>query len=518
MQIGAKRHILRSCILIALLSLSHDRSKASARKPYAGSIEVPVLGRIHSTDPAQVETYSEWLIASHLHETLFELGSGGELTPRLAQDVPDVAPDQTQMIIKLRPALRFHDGSTITARDVVSSWQRLLSPKTKSAHWWLLAGIQGAVDYHRGKRVRVSGLEVVNKLTLRVRSVLGAKMLLHAMSAIPTAITSNRRNKKEADLEDRIEHIVGAGPFFLLAGADAKLLTLKPFLAHPDGRPYLEQVNFRSYRSSREEALAFELGRLDLTMQAMSKPDQSKTQVVQGPMNRLVSLVLNKQRLSEKTEGFMQAVVDAVDRQSLAEYLVGKRGIAIDELLVHDRYEENRSRLSGQPQKAKSYFEKLALRRMGIPEVLEFIVQKDDPLQRAAAERIQVNLVDVGVSVFVVPLDRLEFGKRLLSGKYDFYLDQRLPLVRDLDLQFVQTYAQIEGAEALQTLLQWMAGIPNNENRDGIVIERSRGYQHRIHRIPLFLYSQQIFLRSGLRDLIVGPSGVIDLSNVWLAK
>lgn len=54
------------------------------------------------------------------------------LVPDLAAELPQVSPDGRTVTVRLRPDVRFHDGTPLTADDVVFTWQALLDPQAAS--------------------------------------------------------------------------------------------------------------------------------------------------------------------------------------------------------------------------------------------------------------------------------------------------------------------------------------------------------------------------------------------------
>jgi ABC-type transport system substrate-binding protein len=488
-----------------------EGSAAGSRRPFGGTIQVPVLDALTRTDPILIASESEWLVARQLHETLFRLNAKGQLVLALAQEMPRIADDSREFVVQLRPDATFHDGTPVTSQEVIGSWERLLSPASRSPHWWLLAQVQGAVGYRLGRLTRVSGLEPINKLSLRIRLQSPSPEFINALAAVPTAVLPGKvlRNKESPDA-----HPPGAGPFQLASEQEPGRFALVPFAGHCIGRPFLDRVTFRTFDSPRDAGMAFELGRVAVSWLPSGRSGSS-ARAVEGPVNRQVFLVISPRRLEKSPEGLRRAVLDAVDRSSLANYLVGDRGGPADELLVFEPRPTGSVGPRPDPARARKYFEALAVERMGMPAMLEFIVRQDLPDDRAAAERIQVNLVDVGASVFVVPLEPEEYRQRVAEDRYDFRLERPLPLVRSTQLQLIGMVARIEGERAVEELEPVLAGLPREGGRTGILRERARGTLARVNWLPLFVFGRQAFVQERIRDYRLGVSGLADLAEVW---
>lgn len=98
---------------------------------------------------------------------LIDWNSHGESVPGLAQSWT-VSPDGKTYTIKLHPNLTFSDGSPLTAEDVAFTLTVLYDPKYDGDTNISLAHIVGGDDYKAGKADNVSGLKVIDPLTLQV--------------------------------------------------------------------------------------------------------------------------------------------------------------------------------------------------------------------------------------------------------------------------------------------------------------------------------------------------------------
>jgi len=91
-----------------------------------------------------------------------------ELMPDLAESW-DVSDDGAVYTFHLRRNARFHNGKSVTAQDVVYSWERAAHPDTDSdIVLTYLGDIVGMAELHAGEADHASGLEVVDDHTLRV--------------------------------------------------------------------------------------------------------------------------------------------------------------------------------------------------------------------------------------------------------------------------------------------------------------------------------------------------------------
>ncbi len=503
---GMSRLLALSALGLMVVTWSADGGAAS-RRPYGGTLRWPLLLGVPESDPTLVQTEEDLHFARQLHANLFKQAGNGGLLPALAQKEPEIGEDGRTWLIHLRPKAVFQDGAPVTVEDVIASWENLLRIEQPSPHWWLLAPVEGAVAFHRGDRTRITGLERTNRKTLRIRLRHPLPGFADTLAALPTAIRRKRGSSLGA----------GAGPFLAPTEPGGSEQKLVPFLGHWRGRPFVDQLLLRPFDSIREAQLAFELGKLDALRP--SRMDRiAGVDSIRAGMDNRVFLALNPKRLARLPTGFRRALDQAIDRRRLADYVLGDRAVASDELLSFGATGPRPEGPRAQPEEARSFFESIALKQLGLPAMFEFIVRKQRPLEHDAAERIQMDLNEVGVSVFVVPLAAAEYRKRVADGDFDFRLVRQLPLVRDGEMQLLGVVAQARGAQAVADLLDELGALSAGEDRAGIVRERARGLLAQLPWLPLFIYRAEIVHRSALRGLFLNRSGAAVLASVWLAE
>ncbi len=501
------------------LVIAAPAALSARRRPFGGQIRIPVISEIRTTDPARVVTEEEFELARQLHGTLFRIGPDG-CVPVLAQEAPRMSVDGMELTVKLRPGLQFHDGSSITAGELIASWERLVRRETSSPHWWLLAPVKGVLAYRSGKSTRIVGLERVNRLTVRIRLGFRFPKFVQVLAALPTAPLPTAFLKA---LDGRSAHPPGSGPFAWDAAASAgDEWVLKAKLSYSRGRPFLDRVIFARYASVKAADLAFQLGQVRLTS-IRSARMAGRHRMGDGPRTSALYLALNAGRVQRLPEGFRQAVSNAIDRKSLVRYLVGDRGIPTDELIASDGGQEDQRGLVGDPRKARDYFKQLVVKAGGLPPVLVFLVCRSEPLERAVAERIQVNLVDVGVVVSIVELERAEFESRLAQGNYDLFFAKPLPLVRSLQLQLLGVLAESSASQGddekvVADLLRSYGALPADNNRAAVVREIARRYRARFLWLPLFRYGRRLFYSESVHGLRRDAMGAVSLEEIWLGN
>src|SRR5213594_4324806 len=113
-----------------------------------------------SLDPALSTDVPTGEMVTLAYDGLTQFDADGHLLPALA-DRWTASPDGKRYVFHVRPGVRFHDGTSLTATAVRASLLRVLSPATKGGRPWPLYPIAGAEAYAAGSAADVSGITVL---------------------------------------------------------------------------------------------------------------------------------------------------------------------------------------------------------------------------------------------------------------------------------------------------------------------------------------------------------------------
>ena len=150
-----------------------------------------------TADPALSSTQHDGRLMVAVYEQLTGYDQGLRATPWLAESWQHNG-SGTVWTFKLRKGVRFHDGSALTAKDVVYTFQRLIDPKTKSPAASLLSFLDPA------------GIKAVNDHTVRFQLNRPIADLAGALITKSSYIV--KRGSRAADLATQTN---GTGPFKL---------------------------------------------------------------------------------------------------------------------------------------------------------------------------------------------------------------------------------------------------------------------------------------------------------------
>ena len=130
-------------------------------------------------DPTLARTYVGRIVFSQICEKLYEIGEGLRISPQLAADMPAISDGGRTVTIKLRPGVKFNDGTPMDAEAVRFSLDRHRTLKGST---------------RASELAPVEAVEVVDPLTVRLRLKAASSPLLAqltdraGMPVSPTAV------------------------------------------------------------------------------------------------------------------------------------------------------------------------------------------------------------------------------------------------------------------------------------------------------------------------------------------
>jgi ABC-type transport system substrate-binding protein len=182
-----------------------------------------------------------------LNATLVYPDKNLNVQPGLAEKW-DVSADGLTYTFRLRPGLKWSDGSPFTARDFEYSFQRLFDPATASPYANILKGIKGAEEYFSSKSKDAAELQKLRDgvgvkasddatlvITLKEKEAFFLSTLFNGATA-PVNRANLEKNKDKAF--DAPSH-VGTGPFKLRTWQRRAKMELVPNEHYYGGAPQI---------------------------------------------------------------------------------------------------------------------------------------------------------------------------------------------------------------------------------------------------------------------------------------
>jgi peptide/nickel transport system substrate-binding protein len=304
-------------------------SLAAAPPAAAQELKIGLKTEPSSLDPQYHNLGPNNQIAQHLFDPLIAKDDKQRPIPALAESWSTVS--DTVWEFKLRPNVRFHDGSPFTADDVVFTYERAARVPNSPSPFTLLTR-------------QMTRLEIVDPLTLRIHTKDAAPLLPLDLSGLPimsrkAASGGAPEGKTTAEL-NRGEGLVGTGPFRFVEWQRGAELVLARNDAYWGGRPAWSKVTFKPLTNAAARVASLLAGDVDLiedppTADLARLRKEPKIALVEAVSSRVIYIAFDQ--FAEPTPGIPNAdgknpLKDKRVRQALS--------LAIDRKAIVDRIME----------------------------------------------------------------------------------------------------------------------------------------------------------------------------------
>ena len=212
----------------------------------AVTLRIGLSADITSLDPHLLAAQPNLVAARHMFESLVDVDARARLIPGLAASWRPL--DALTWEFKLRSGVTFHDGSPLTAADVIFSLQRPLAMKTAggyAAYVRMIADIR-AVDAH----------------TLHIRTRMPYGALPEDLNSILIVSRRAAAHATSADF-DAGRALVGTGPYRYVSYTRGDRLRLARYDGYWGARPAWEDVELRTLTTDPVRTAALVSGEVD---------------------------------------------------------------------------------------------------------------------------------------------------------------------------------------------------------------------------------------------------------------
>ena len=285
-----------------------------------------------SLDYAYAYDYPPNQILANVCESLLRWNPDLTTSPNLASSFTNPTP--TTWVYKIRPGVRFHDGTVLTAKDVVASLRRHMDPAVGSA--W-------ENTFRNVKSIDMTGpLEVTVRLT-KPDAVFNQEMATSS-GTIESAATLARAGKDYGSPKGGVNC---TGPFAFGSWASGQSLTLKKFDGYWNTglKPKAGQVKFVFLSDATTRVNAFQSGEVDggwmVPADAYDQLGSSTAGKLYYGVNSTVAeeIVSNLKGPLGDTE-VRKALLMAIDRKGIVKAGVGGTGEVADSLVTDNMWDQ----------------------------------------------------------------------------------------------------------------------------------------------------------------------------------
>ncbi|MFT8244658.1 ABC transporter substrate-binding protein [Roseomonas sp. BN140053] len=269
-----------SAMAAALVAFSALAGSAGAQ-----TLNLAVGAPVTSLDPHYHALSPNYAVADMLFDSLTSFDARGRLIPRLAESWRPVSEDTWEF--KLRPGVRFHNGSALTAEDVAFTVERVPTvPNSPSTY-----GI-----YTRAIR----SVEVVDPVTVRMRTD-GPYPLLPTDLAQIEMLDRETHSGASTDDFNSTKVAIGTGPFRVVSYRSGDRIEYARNDEYFGDRPAWSRVNYRMITNDAGRTAALLAGDVDFIDQVPTSDiermrREGRVQLSEADGLRLIFLFLDHGR------------------------------------------------------------------------------------------------------------------------------------------------------------------------------------------------------------------------------
>lgn len=323
------RFILRTLFFVMLFSglatLVALNNNVSVATPISGgTLREGLVGTPRFVNPTLAITRVDQDIVALVYSGVMRIGSDGALVPDIAESVTTSEDGLTYNII-IRKDVTFHDGSPLTARDVVFTYELIQNPNLKSPL--------------KGNWTDVS-IEQVNEYEINVvlREAYAPFLENFLVGILPAHIWSNLPIEQLPFSQINTEP-VGSGPFILKKARrdESGLITSYELVANEKSRsnPHIKNLNLNFYTEEDLLLKALEAKEIDASAYVPNEKIKVITnnnyyRVVSKPLPRVFGVFFNQNKsVALRDEAVREALSAATNRNALVENSLYGSGVPI---------------------------------------------------------------------------------------------------------------------------------------------------------------------------------------------
>ncbi len=260
-----KRAILLGWILILIITLVFPGCGAKSGNPAVSDSGGTGVLNLLGSDPATLDPAI--MVEANSGEYVLQLFNGLLRLDQNLEPVADIAnewklsSDGLKYTFYLRRDVKFQNGRQVKAEDVKYSWERAVSPATRSQTAELYLGdIRGVKEVLEGKTTEISGVELIDDYTLQVTLESPRSYFLFKLT-YPSTFIVDRENVRSG--AEWWRHPNGTGPFKLKSWVKDESLVLERNELFYGEKARLYQVRYQ-YNTGISMDL-YETGQIDVT-------------------------------------------------------------------------------------------------------------------------------------------------------------------------------------------------------------------------------------------------------------
>ena len=459
-----------------------------------------------SLDPHQTVAAGTREVLFNIFEGLVKPNSDGEMIPAVAEKYT-LSEDGTTYTFTLREGVKFHNGQTVTAEDVVYSINRCAAvPEGQEKP--LVAAFSA-----------VKSVEALDEKTVAVTI---AQRDLEFISYMTAAIIP-------ADYENQDTAPVGTGPFRFVSRTPQQDFVMERFEDYWGAPAWLDKVTYKICENADALVMNLNGGSIDLCAHltsAQASQLNQNFQVLEGTMNLVQAIYLNNQAKPFDNQLVRQALCYAIDRQGIMDMVADGHGTAVGSSIypAFTKYflPELVDKYPHSVEKAKEL-----LAQAGYPNGFDMTISVPNNYQphMDTAEVVAEQLREAGIRVTIQPVEWSTWLDTIYNGR-QFQatvvgVDAANMTARAMLERFTSDYAKNfinYSSPAYDALFQQAINATDEAAQTDLYKQMETMLADTAANVYIQDLSDLVAMRQDLGGLKFYPIYVLDLSTVYLTQ
>lgn len=291
----------------------------------AGSMSEGVVGSPRFINPILSTTDADRDLVSLIYAGLLRTAPDGSLVPELAESYT-ILDGGASYLFTLRPDATFHDGTPVTADDIIFTIEKVQDPNLKSPKW--------------ASWVDVVALKIDDRtVKLSPKGIYAPFIQNTVLGILPKAYWKNVTAEQFPFSPLNINPI-GAGPYKVASIEEQKngvpaSFNLKPFKSYVLGKPYLENLTLRFYQNEATLLEAYTSGEVN-AMSSISPENtlllnNTEKNVLHTPLLRVFGVYFNTSKATPLSNKEVRQALELVtNKEKIVEEVLHGFGTPIN--------------------------------------------------------------------------------------------------------------------------------------------------------------------------------------------
>lgn len=433
-------------------------------------------------------------IADCIFESPLRWTEDNELVPCLLKEIPTFEADGVTLHCELKPNIKFHDGTTLTASDVKYSFERMFKPETGGKSTYMYDLIKGAKEMLAGTATELEGLTVEDDTHFTFVLTNPMVTFVNNLGINYADIFPKDACEKAGKSWGTGTNCIGTGKYKVVSNDDTTEVVLARFDDYHDGKPALDEVRFQFVDDLNTKMMSFKNGDVDYCDLDASQLQQYKSDpavkdlITQYPTLgvQFVNLNLSSEKLQDVR--VRKALSLAINRDELIQSIVGGAGTVPSGWLAPQTpgHDPNAPAFEYDPEKAKAL-----LAEAGVTN-LELSAKVRANINQKQLVAVQDYWSKIGVKLTVETEDNGVWAQDWADGSLEITAVGWFPLYADAD-NHMYTYFYSENAKGKSSFY-------NNPEFDALV-SQARVEQDKQKRADLYRQADDILTRQDYATL-----------------